>query len=96
MTLEDANRFENIYGPNISTLKGKTTQSKTNPVVIYYITITKEIMKSNKDITIREDIIFVNKITLFATISRKWKFTTIKCIVNSTLNQLNKSMRTVN
>ena len=50
-------------------------------------------MKSNKNITISGDILFVNKIILFATVNHNIKFTTIKRIKNRTMKHLINSMR---
>ena len=95
MTLEDNNIFGKIYGHNISALKGKTTQSKPEPVVTDYIKVPKEINKANNNITISGDILFVNKINFFETIIRSINFTTTKCIRNRTLKQMFHSMGTV-
>ena len=43
---------------------------------------------SNNNTTISGDILFVNKIPLFATISHNLKFTTVNCIINRTLKNL--------
>ena len=92
VNLEGTNRADNIYGPKIATLKGRTNHSKTESVVDDYITVPREIMKANNNITISGDILFINKIPLFMTISRNIKFTIIECIRNRTLKQLINSM----
>ena len=95
VTLEEPIRADKIYGPNISTLKGKTAHSKPYPVVTEYITVPKEIIKANKNITISGDILFFNKIPFFETINCNIKFATIECIINRNLKQLTHSMVTV-
>ena len=74
-------------------MKVKTIRSKLKLVVTEYITVPIEVMKSNKNITISGDILFVNKIILFATVNHNIKFTTIKRIKNRTMKHLINSMR---
>ena len=52
-------------------------------------------MKSNKNITISGDILFVNKIYFLSTISFNINFTTIKLIVNRDLKQIVSLMVTI-
>ena len=74
-------------------MKVKTIRSKLKLVVTEYITVPIEVMKSNKNITISGDILFVNKIILFATVNHNINFTTIKRIKNRTMKHLINSMR---
>ena len=96
VTLEDVTRSEKIYGTTIAALKGKTIWTNTDPVVTEYITPPQEIIKSNKNINISGDIIFVNHIPFFATNSRNIKFNTIKCIRKMTQKNITNSLITVN
>ena len=96
MTLTDAIRSKRIYGTNISASTGNNTQSNLDTVAPDYITVPKEIIKPKKNITISEDILFVNNISFFESINRNIKFTTIDYIINPTLNQLTYSMATIN
>ena len=95
VTLEDVTISEKIYGTTIAALKGKTIWTNTDPVVTEYITPPQEIIKSNKNINISGDIIFVNRIPFFATNSCNIKFTIIDYIRNTTLQNLTHSLRTV-
>ena len=95
VTLEDAIRSEKIQGPNISSLKVNTIHPNSGPVVTDFLTVLREIIKANKNITRSEDILFFNKVPFFAAFTRNLKFTTIKCISNRTLNQITHSMVTV-
>ena len=69
MALEESNQAKKIYILNISTLKLNATHRNLDQVVIEFITVTKEIVKAKKKIFIRREILFVNKMPLFATIS---------------------------
>ena len=52
-------------------------------------------MKSNKNITISGDILFVNKIYFLSTISFNINFTTIKLIFNRDMKQIVSLMVTI-
>ena len=84
VTMSDVDRADKIYGKYIHALKGKSTRSKPKQVVIDYMEIPKSILKSNKNITLSIDIIYVNKIPFIVTISRHVKFTTVKAIQRRT------------
>ena len=57
-------------------------------VVTEYIKAPKDIIKANKIITVREDIIFVNKIPLLVTIIHNKNLSKNKCISNRTMKQI--------
>jgi hypothetical protein len=58
-----------ILGKNIAALKGKTTRSKTHPVASDYVKVPKELLKLHKEVFLTSDILFVNKIPFFLTLS---------------------------
>jgi hypothetical protein len=58
-----------IWGKNIAALKGKTTQSKSIPVARDYVKEPMELMKLHKEVFLTTDILFVNKIPFFLTLS---------------------------
>ena len=77
VTADDVDIANKIYGPSIATLKGKTTRTKSKPVVTDYVYIPPAILDSNKDMNLSADILFANHIPFYATISRHIKFTTV-------------------
>ena len=84
VNVSDVARAEIFYGKDIHALKGKTTRSKPKQVVIDYMEIPKNILESNKNITLSIDIMYVNKIPFVTTISRNVKFTTVEAIQKRT------------
>jgi hypothetical protein len=60
-----------IWGKNIAALKGKTTRSKSTPVARDYVKVSMELMKLHKELFFTTDILFVNNIPFFLTLSRK-------------------------
>ena len=77
VTVSDVTQAENFYGRDIHALKGKTTRSKTNQVVIDYMEIPKSVLERNKNITLSIDIMYVNRTPFVTTIIRHVKFTTV-------------------
>jgi hypothetical protein len=55
MTVEDINIAENIFGPDMSSLKGKSTRCKPKPVRIDLIEILKELITKHHDIKLCMD-----------------------------------------
>jgi hypothetical protein len=82
-----------IWGKNIAALKGKTTRSKACPVARDYVKVPKELLKLHKEVFMTTDIVFVNKIPFFLTLSRKICFTAVNHLADRTVPQLFKSYK---
>ena len=95
MTLDDIERASKIYGANIAALKGKTVRTKSDPVISDYIAVPEDVLQANRNVTFSSDIMFVNKIPFFTTVSRDIKFTTVEDIETQTLKQLAESTNKV-
>ena len=75
-----------VFGPELGTLKGKTTRKKPIPVRQDIISIPRNIKIAHRDVVIAADVMFVNTIPFFVTISRVIKFRTSQDIPNRTKN----------
>jgi hypothetical protein len=85
ITADDAKRALAIYGPDLATLKGKTTRKNgehipgANP-----IPLPDYIVEHHADVTLCIDIFFVQGQRFFHTISRKIKFRTVNPVTSLT------------
>jgi hypothetical protein len=73
---------EKIFGPDLGSLKGKTTRSGGEHVKTVITDINNEIMDRYRHITLTGDIMFVNKVPFFMTVSRAIKFGTAEMIAD--------------
>jgi len=74
VTTEDVTIAEKIYGPSMSSLKGKSTRSRPKPVVDDVIEIPPKLKENNKDIELCIDTMYINKVGMLTAIDRTIKF----------------------
>jgi hypothetical protein len=81
---QDILATEDIFGPNLGSLEGKTTPSTTKHMCATHVNIPINIMSCYRDVTITGNIMFVNTIPFFMTISRHIKFGTTEMTTSQT------------
>jgi hypothetical protein len=88
ITRDDILAAEDILGPDLGTLKGKTVRHTPPPVRLPYVNIPSGLLLQYRDVTLSGDIMFVNRIPFFITISRNIKF----CTAEMLQSQQNKTI----
>jgi hypothetical protein len=84
VTTEDVNIAEKIFGPNMSSLKGKSTCQKSTPVREDTVKIPEELIANNREIELCIDIMYVNECGFMTTINRTIRFRSAIPIENRT------------
>ena len=96
ITADDARRAIRIYGPDVATLKGKTTKTKGNRHPTFEpVELPAYITERHKKITISQDIFYVQGIPFFHTISKKVQFRTAAVLPNRKKETLLKETKSV-
>jgi hypothetical protein len=67
ITVKDIAAAEDIFGPNLGSLKGKTARRGGEHVVIEIEGVPQSIMERYRDVTLCIDIMYVNKIAFLVT-----------------------------
>jgi len=71
VTRQDILKVEDIFGPNIRSIKGKMTHTKQKNVQVNLQDIPQEIMEKHGEVTLAIDVMFINKIPFVMMTSTK-------------------------
>jgi hypothetical protein len=78
----DITAAEDIFGPDVGSLKGKTVRRPTPHVSTRLIDVPLPLMKQYRQVTLAGDIMFVNRIPFFVTLSHHIRFGTAEMLAN--------------
>ena len=95
VTVQDSEVTQKVWGSNIVSLKGKTTQRKPNLVARYQLKIPVGLINLHKEVFLTCDIFFVNKIPFFLMLSQKIYFMAVNHLENCTVPEIFKAFKEV-
>ena len=82
ITKEDVQAADDIFGPNLGSLKGKTVWSLSKHVQAGSSAVPQCILEIHQDVVLSVDIMFVNKIPFLVTSSHNVCFSTVESLPN--------------
>ena len=88
----DVTNSTKIFGPDLACIRGETVRRKPERVEANYMEIPKDFYKLHKFITLVGDVMFVNKIPSFITMSRKIRMMMAEHTPSRTAPSLAKSL----
>ena len=77
ITKDDIRVPDDLFGPNLGSLKGKTVHHPNPHVTMAKEGVPWDVMKVHQVVMLAMDIMFINKVLFLGTISRNLKFGTI-------------------
>jgi hypothetical protein len=92
---EDIVVAEQVFGPDISSLKGKTTRKAPTPVVNDYINIPQELFMKQDKIVLCINGIKVNGLTFLTTISKNLYYQSAQFINKKTVSNYTKAIKDI-
>lgn len=92
---QDIINARNIFGPDVGSLKGKTTRRKEPHVELMTRPIPEDILQRHREVTVCFDIMFVNGTPYLVSISRAIKFCTAEALENRRSETLLEGLRRI-
>jgi hypothetical protein len=88
ITTENIKHAHTLFGPDLATIRGKTVRCKPTRVVTDYVDIPRTIVDVNKQVTLADDVMFVNSVLFLVSVSRTINLITIEHTLKCTATKL--------
>ena len=92
VTFRNILNANNIFGPDVPSMKVKSVRRRPEAVVSNYVEISKEILDMNTNLEVSVDVMFINKLTFLVSTSKRLNFTTVEYIPNRSEKELARSV----
>jgi hypothetical protein len=88
VTVQVVHNANQIFGPALANLRGKTTRGKKEHVRVDYVKIPRDLVDMHKYVTLVADVMFVNGLPFLVTSSRGISLVTIEYLPSRTAKRL--------
>ena len=95
LTKADIQAAEDIYGPSLGALKGKTVDHLNPHVPAWVDHVPTSIMDIHHSVTLAIDVMFINKVAFLITTSHNLKFGTVEAISNRQITTIIAKLKSV-
>ena len=95
ITRDDILAAEHIFGPDVGSLKGKTVHRTPEQVAARLVNLPYVVMSRYRDVALGGDIMFVNKIPFFMTISRNIRFGTSQSLTSRSSKVILRAIQSI-
>ena len=95
LTKGDVQAAEDIYGPNLGALKGKTVDHPNPHVPAGVDHVPNAIMDVHHSVTLAIDVMFINKVAFLITTSHNLKFGTVEALSNRQITTVMAKLKSV-
>ena len=94
-TTADFTNGRTLFGPDRGAIRGKTVRQRPRRVRPELVSIPQQLYEQLRDVVLAADVMFVNGLPFFVTLSRGIKLLTIKFLPSCTTNTLHDSLQTL-
>jgi hypothetical protein len=76
ITVSNVTNSQNIFGPDLASVGGKTVQRTPAPVVAYYVAVARLLVEANLIVTLEAEVLFIDGTAFLLAVSRRIKLVT--------------------
>ena len=91
----DLTNAEIIFGPDRGAIRGKSVRQRPSRVRPSFVQIPVQLYEKLRDVTLAADVMFVNSLPFFVTVSRSIKMVTVQFLPSRTAEMLCNKLRTI-
>ena len=95
VTPQDIKKYDEIFGPNVPSMKRKSVRRRPEAVVSDYVEIPKYILSMDTGLEVFIDVMFVNNLAFLVSVSRRLNFTKIEYIPNRSDKEIARSVNNI-
>ncbi len=95
VSIRDVDNANQIFGPDVANLRGKTTRTKPDCIRVKYVQIPWDFVQLHKYVTLVADVVFVNGLSFLVTSLQGLSLVTIEHLPSRTAKRLVHTLESV-